>query len=221
MNPPPTLWYRLWKGFAQAFFVTFFRLRVEGQENIPRSGGFVVSLNHVSIFDPPLVGVLVRRPMRFMAKKELFGFRPFGALLLSVGSIPIRRGEADRTAIRACVAALREGYGLSVFPEGTRNIEQRGRPRGGAAYLATKAQVPIVPGAIIGRYGVGRTLTVRFGRPMMPPGPDSSRIDHESVHALSDTLMQEIERLGRGEPLDRPLTPAPPVPADPGRPEGP
>lgn len=205
MTPSAPTWYRIWKGIARAFFFTLFRIRVEGQENIPCAGGFIVSLNHVSIFDPPLLGVLVPRPMRFMAKKELFGFAPFGKLLLSVGSIPIRRGEPDRAAIRACVRALKDGYGLSVFPEGTRNVLQRGHPRGGAAYLATKAGVPIVPGAIIGRFAIGRSVTVRFGRPMLPPRPEeaSQRLDHESVHLWSETLMNEIERLSRGEPLDR------------------
>lgn len=202
MNPVETRWYWFWRTVAGIFFFTMFRIRVEGKEYVPQEGGFVVSLNHVSIFDPPLVGVIVERPMRYMAKRELFGIGPFGALLRSLGSIPIRRGEPDRAAIRACVAALKEGYGLSVFPEGTRNERQRGQARGGAAYLATKADVPILPGAIIGRYRFGKPLTVRFGPLLAPPratGDSPRRVDHGTVHAWSETLMDEIERLGRGE----------------------
>ena len=198
--------YRAWRMLGWAFFRIVFRVRVEGMEHVPRAGGYVVSLNHTSVFDPPLVGTIVPIEMRFMAKRQLFTFfPPFGRLLRAVGAIPIDRGEADRRAMRACVDALRAGYPLSVFPEGTRNVAARGQPRGGAAFLALHARVPVLPGAILSPYRVGRPLYVRFG-PVIPwqslaadgadgQGGGGRASGHDRLDRLSRRIMAEIERI--------------------------
>ncbi len=196
--------YRAWRGLGRAFFAAVFRVRVEGMEHVPREGGYIVSLNHTSIFDPPLVGTIVPIEMRFMAKRELFTFfPPFGRLLLAVGAIPIDRGEADRRAVRQCVEALRAGYPLSVFPEGTRNVAARGRPRAGAAFLALHAHVPVLPGAILAPYRVGQPLWVRFGPPIGwrdlasdgAEGEGRADSGHARLERLSARIMREIERI--------------------------
>jgi 1-acyl-sn-glycerol-3-phosphate acyltransferase len=192
--------YRAWRLLGRTFFRLVFRVRVEGLEHVPRQGGYVVSLNHTSIFDPPLVGTIIPIEMRFMAKRQLFTFfPPFGWLLGAVGAIPIDRGVADRHAIRQCVDVLRSGYPLSVFPEGTRNLAARGQPRGGAAFLALHARVPVLPGAILSPYRVGQPLWVRFGAPIdwrdlgATAAGDAS--GHERLERLSRRIMEEIERI--------------------------
>ncbi len=196
--------YRAWRGLGRAFFAAVFRVRVEGLEHIPREGGYIVSLNHTSIFDPPLVGTIVPVEMRFMAKRQLFTFfPPFGRLLHAVGAIPIERGEADRRAVRQCVEALRQGYPLSVFPEGTRNLAARGQPRGGAAFLALHARVPVLPGAILAPYRVGGPLWVRFGPPIDWRSLADDEADlaaseasgHARLDRLSHRIMAEIQRI--------------------------
>lgn len=196
--------YRAWRTLGRAFFAVAFRVRVEGLEHVPRAGGYIVSLNHTSLFDPPLVGTVVPIEMKFMAKRQLFTFfPPFGWLLEAVGAIPIDRGEADRRAVRRCVEALRAGYPLSVFPEGTRSPAARGQPRGGAAFLALHAKVPVLPGAILSPYRLGRPLFVRFGpvidwRSLAADAADErSRADsgHARLDRLSRRIMSEIERI--------------------------
>jgi 1-acyl-sn-glycerol-3-phosphate acyltransferase len=202
-TPRMRAFYWAWRALGRAFFASVFRVRVEGLEHIPRRGGYIVSLNHTSLFDPPLVGTIVPVEMRFMAKRQLFTFfPPFGSLLKGVGAIPIERGEADRRAVRLCVDALREGYPLSVFPEGTRNLAARGQPRGGAAFLALHARVPVLPGAILGPYRVGHPLWVRFG-PVIDwqslaedsGGVDGADSGHARLDRLSRRIMTEIQRI--------------------------
>jgi 1-acyl-sn-glycerol-3-phosphate acyltransferase len=194
------LWYRALRAFGRAVLHGAFQVRVEGMEHVPRRGGYIVSLNHTSVFDPPLVGTIVPTQMRFMAKRELFTFfPPFGRLLEGVGAIPIDRGEADRTGVRRCIDALRDGYPLSVFPEGTRNRAARGRPRAGAAFLALHAGVPVLPGAILGPYRLGGPVWVRFGPVIdvgrLADGGGAPRSGHERLEYLSRRIMDEIHRI--------------------------
>lgn len=190
-----SFWYRSLRGLARGFFALCFHPRVEGMEHVPADGGYVVSLNHTSLFDPPLVGTIVPVPMKFMAKRQLF-VPVLGRVLEAVGAIPIERGEADRRAVRRCVEALRQGYPLSVFPEGTRNRAARGQPRGGAAFLALHAGVPILPGAILGPYRFGRRLHVRFGPPIDCAALlEEKGSGHERLDRLSAHIMAEIQRI--------------------------
>jgi 1-acyl-sn-glycerol-3-phosphate acyltransferase len=202
MTRRPPWWYRALQVAGYAFYRVAFRLQVEGREHVPRQGGFIVSLNHVSAFDPPLVGILVPVQMRFLAKQELFRFGPLAYLLKALGAIPVRRGEADRAALRASLDALRQGYGLSVFPEGTRHQRARGQARGGAAYLSLKAGVPVLPGAILGKYRLFGPLVVRFGPPIYGHEELAKRgVTSQgslAVRQLSGLIMQRIQDLGRG-----------------------
>lgn len=184
------------RAIGRAFFRALYRVRVEGAEHIPTSGGYIVSLNHTHAFDPPLVGTIVPVQMMYMAKRELFRTAPLAAVLRGVGAIPITRGEPDRQAMKSCIEALRAGYPLSVFPEGTRRLDARGRPRGGAGFLALHAGVPVLPGAILAPYRVGRPLWVRFG----PPIDCAALVErdgsgHDRLERLSAYIMREIERI--------------------------
>lgn len=187
-------WYRALRQTAWAYFAAAFHPVVEGLEHVPSEGGYVVSLNHIAVYDPPLVGTIVPVQMRFMAKKELF-VPVLGRILEGVGAIPIDRGAADRRAVRRCIDSLKDGYPLSVFPEGTRNVAARGQPRGGAAFLALHAGVPVLPGAILGPYRFGGRLYVRFGPPIDCAALVKGTSGHERVDRLSATIMAEIERI--------------------------
>jgi 1-acyl-sn-glycerol-3-phosphate acyltransferase len=201
--------YRLLWPLARAFYWLAFRPQVEGTEHLPRTGGYVISMNHVSGFDPPLVSVLVPRPVVHLTKAELFRYPILGYLLRTLGCIPVRRGEVDPTAMRAAIAALKAGYPMSVFPEGTRHAQRRGQPRGGAAFLALHAQVPIVPGAIVGPYRWGRPLKVRFGPPLRFDDGVPGRGTHQKIDSMSRRVMEAILALGaEGGPVNN-GTPSP------------
>ncbi|UCD17981.1 MAG: 1-acyl-sn-glycerol-3-phosphate acyltransferase, partial [Candidatus Zixiibacteriota bacterium] len=90
------------------------------KENIPKDGPFILASNHISLTDPPILGASVSRPVHFMAKKELFKNRAFGALLRRLNAYPVNRRGFDKAAIRTAISLLRSAQGMVIFPEGTR-----------------------------------------------------------------------------------------------------
>jgi 1-acyl-sn-glycerol-3-phosphate acyltransferase len=175
-----------------------YRLRVEGEENIPESGGFVLAANHLSNFDPwPLaLPLFPKRYLRFMAKSELFWW-PLGPIISAGGAFKVRRGQGDIEAVKKAVDLVRKGHVVVMFPEGTRQrkgLVKKYRPGAhtGAARIALEAGAPLVPAAIKGTDRLTRLgpLHVRYGKPLDLDGLDP--------RTATDKLMVELERLGDG-----------------------
>ena len=175
-----------------------YRLRAEGFENLPESGGFVLAANHLSNFDPWPLGLPLfpKRFLRFMAKAELFWW-PLGPLISAGGAFKVRRGERDVEAMKRAVELVREGHIVVMFPHGTRQrkgIVKKHRPHAhsGAARIALEAGAPLVPAAIAGTDRLARLgpLRVRYGKPLDVDGMDA--------RTATARLMAEIERLGEG-----------------------
>ncbi|MGH2972268.1 MAG: lysophospholipid acyltransferase family protein [Gaiellaceae bacterium] len=172
-----------------------FRLHARGRENIPAEGGFVLACNHVSSFDPWLLGMPLwpRRFLRFMAKSELYWF-PLTLVLNGVGAFPVRRGQQDAEAIATAVRLAQEGDVVAMFPEGTRRAKGlvkrfEARPRSGAARIAIEAGVPLVPAAVKGTDRLLRLgpLRVVYGIPVDIAGLDP--------HEATERLMARIAEL--------------------------
>lgn len=119
---------------------------VYGLERVPREGGFVLAVNHLSAIDPPLVGGACPRAVYFMAKKELLDLPIVGAALKAMGSFPVRRGEGDREALRRARELVRAGRVVGIFAEGTRQrLGYPGPLHTGAVMIAMQEGVPVVP----------------------------------------------------------------------------
>ena len=145
--------YRLSYWLLHVFFTVCYRYKIEGAENIPAEGTYIVAANHVSYLDPPLVGICFGKQVFFMAKSELFKVPLLGQFLRGIGSFPVTRETADMKAIKHALALLKEGKILGIFPEGSRSRSgtvEEGEL--GVALLAKKGQVPIVPCAVQGTY---------------------------------------------------------------------
>lgn len=184
------------------------RVRVVGVERIP-PGPCVLAPNHDSLSDPFFVGAAVPRPLRFLAKAELFRF-PLGPVVRSLGAIPVRRGEGDQAAIASAVAAARAGSTVVIHPQGT-VLGDEGRPwRRGAARVALQAGVPLVPVALVFTERVLRPARVRVGLPSVvvlvgeaiPVGPPSEP-DEARATELTEHVRRAVEELrapyyGRG-----------------------
>ena len=128
-----------------------FGIRIYGREHIPTDGPFILASNHRSYYDPPLVGSFIPRELFFFAKKELFDSKLFGAIIWRTNARPVRRGQMDRQSLKYSMEALHNGYGLTVFPEGTRSkTNEFLPPKPGLGLLAAKVQCPIVPAYIHG-----------------------------------------------------------------------
>lgn len=193
--------YSIFRVMVQMLIKSVFRFRVLGVENIPSSGGVIIASNHVSYWDPPVIGCGLpsNRRIHFMAKEELFRVPIFRWVITQLCAFPVRRGTADRNAIRNAIAILERGEACGIFPEGTRSkTGVLGPSQPGLAMIALKAGVPIVPAAIIGTNKVMRDghllpqFTVRFGKPIAAmPG----RSDKENSEYINTKVMQEIAQL--------------------------
>lgn len=192
--------YWLGKSFVRVFARSFLDFHLEGLEGIPRRGPLIVACNHISFWDPPLVGASIPRPMHFVAKAELFENRLFGALLRSYNAIPIHRGTQARAGLRGAEEVLSAGGAVLIFPEGTRN---RSRtllpPRAGVARLSAATRSPVLPACITGSNQIRRSMLrkvpirITFGSPMMPPRSD--RLEREVARAYASEVMEAIAAL--------------------------
>ena len=179
-TPRPSLTYRL-ISYLLVFpiYRLLFRGRTAGNGNVPRQGALVVVANHGSHLDPPLLGHALGRPVAFMAKAELFRVPILGAIIRACGAYPVSRGASDREAIRTATNRLLEGWATGVFIDGTRQSNGRvNDPQAGAALLAARAGVPLLPVAIINSHralGPGQVgarllpIHIRIGTPIAPP----------------------------------------------------
>jgi 1-acyl-sn-glycerol-3-phosphate acyltransferase len=191
--------YRLIAWMSRPLVLGAYRLRVDGLEHLPASGGFVVAANHTSNFDPWPLGLAVYpRQLHFMAKAELYN--PVSkAFFDRVGAFPVRRGARDAESFRTAVRLAREGGAVAMFPEGTRRSKglrkrRRPEPHPGAARIALAAGVSLVPAAITGADRLTRLgpLSVRLGPPVEL---DAAAPRREASRRATEELMQRIEEL--------------------------
>jgi 1-acyl-sn-glycerol-3-phosphate acyltransferase len=196
---------------------------VQGRENVPKRGAFILVANHMNTADPPIITHATPRRISWMTKRELFDMPVFGLMYKSVGFIPVRRKEADLQALRKSQEALQKGGVLGVFPEGTRSLTKSlGQGEPGAAVLALRTGAAIVPVAIWGtetvklpRDMVRRTrVHVRFGKPFTLQTVE--RINREAAARGTETIMRAIADLlpprYRGAYAEAPAEPAPAAP---------
>jgi 1-acyl-sn-glycerol-3-phosphate acyltransferase len=139
-----------------------FRLRSSGVENIPATGGVVLAPMHRSNFDSLVVALPLPRPLRFMAKAELYRSRAMAWVLRSGGAFKVERNASDMAAVETAMRLLRAGEIVVIYPEGTRNRRGTVKPRSGAARIALATGTPVVPVAVSG------TDRVRLWPPRFP-----------------------------------------------------
>ncbi|HAH95758.1 MAG TPA: 1-acyl-sn-glycerol-3-phosphate acyltransferase [Firmicutes bacterium] len=153
--------YAAVKGFCWVTVGLYNGFRIEGLENIPKEGPGIVVANHLSNWDPVILGTIVPRQIFFMAKKELFDNPIAAKAFKMVGAFKVRRGEADRDAIREAAEHLEQGRLVGVFVEGTRNRNIKEGflpPQPGAAMLAVKTGAPIIPVALVNTGGTFKKM---------------------------------------------------------------
>ncbi|UUZ94403.1 1-acyl-sn-glycerol-3-phosphate acyltransferase [Paenibacillus sp. P25] len=157
--------YRTGRFLFRIFFGILFRLKAEGQENIPKEGAVILCANHTSNLDPPVLGTPLRRMVHYMAKAELFELPVLGTILPKIGAFPVKRGGVSKESIRLSLQLLQEGNMLGIFPEGSRS-NAGGMGKKGAASLALKSGATVIPVAIVGGYKLFRQVKVIYGPPV-------------------------------------------------------
>lgn len=206
-----TLLYRFVSGFTRCLMRVLFGVTVEGEENLPCSGPVLIVSNHESYIDPPLFGAMVHiRPLTFVARSGLFGFKPFGWFIRALNAIPLRENESDVVAIKALVRRLEEGGAVLIFPEGSRSIDGRLTPfKRGASLLLRKARCDVLPAAVDGAHEAwprggcpvprrGPGLYLKFGK-VIPYGELARLGSDEALQRLHD----EVASLAASIPAKR------------------
>ncbi|HCF50136.1 MAG TPA: 1-acyl-sn-glycerol-3-phosphate acyltransferase [Syntrophomonas sp.] len=194
------MFYALIRGFLKIFLLIL-GLKVEGLHNLPKKGPVIVAANHVSNWDPILVGVALSRPVHFMAKAELFQNVLLRAICRGLNAFPVQRGAADRNAIRQALEMLEAGEILGIFPEGARRkVVAQTSIQPGVAMLAMKSRAAVVPVAITGTEGwfpCGwfRPLKVRVGHPLDLTAYYHEKYSSALLGKMSEEIMAQINIL--------------------------
>ena len=195
--PEERLWlWRLLFPLVRALAGFLAPWRLEGAENIPRSGGYILVANHINWKDPPWIEFALGHAIRYMGKRELFETPVIGYLLRAIGAFPVRRGEADRGALQTALAVVAAGQPLGFFPEGHRSESGqliRGRP--GVAYVARHSGAPMIPLAVSGtrRARLGafwrRDILLRVGEPFRT---SDLGVATEDPQVVTDAIMRRV-----------------------------
>lgn len=177
-------------------FRIFYPWRVIGRENIPAEGPVIICSNHISNWDPPLLGSPLTRQVHFMAKDDLFKIPVLNWLITQFGAFPVKRGGGDRAAIRATLDLLKNGKILGIFPEGTRSKNgQLGEGKSGTALFALRSDAVVIPVAIIGPYKLFRPVTIVYGKPVDLTAYKSRKDTSDAVADATLHIMREIQQL--------------------------
>ncbi len=189
--------YGFVRGIIKCYYSIVFRVKIEGIENIPTDDAFVICANHKSLHDPPMLGTCLPIKLRYMAKEELFKNKLFGGILRALGAFPIKRGKSDVGALRAAMKMLAAGEKVGIFPEGGRSKDghlKKGKP--GAALVAVKAGVNVLPVGIDGSYKLFSRITVRIGEMIPLDKYFDEKIDSDVLQAITDdSIMPAISQL--------------------------
>lgn len=197
--------YRVVRSLVCWLTIVVTRLRIDGRENLPADGAYVLAPVHRSYVDTPIVACLTTRRIRFMGKQEMWKYPRLGWLFSALGAFPVNRGHADREALSRSITVLERGEPLVLFPEGERKDGPRIHPLfDGAAYVAARAGVPIIP---VGIGGSARVMPrhakmirpskvhVVVGEPILIERGASGRASRAAVAEASQRLSIELQRL--------------------------
>ncbi len=181
----------------------YLRLRIIDAHKIPKTGTFILAPSHRSTLDIPVAAATTRRRLMYMGKDSMWKIKPIGAFLTALGSFPVTRGSADLEALKRCIAVLDRGDPLVLFPEGTRHRGRIIEPLfDGAAFIAYKTGVPIIPVGIAGSEEIWppgtklprpRKCVAVVGDAIYPKNLNGARASRELMSEFTLELQKELQ----------------------------
>jgi 1-acyl-sn-glycerol-3-phosphate acyltransferase len=206
-SDPPSFFYRFFNRLFLIYFKLYHRTEVRGAENVPRTGGCMMASTHQSMLDPPLVGIYTRREIMALSKHEILEIPIFGWICGQLNAKPLRRGGADREAIKLCAEMMKAGYPLVFFPEGTRTRDGLIKPPqpGFAMILKMAGNMPYVPTLLEGSFESFRPGTwfirpckirITYGKPRYLPEKREGESSKGYYQRCADELEAAWRELG-------------------------
>lgn len=194
------------KAVFRGVFHVLGRVKVTGQENIPYGKPYVVAMNHVSIFDPPLIGAFWPEQLEIIGAADVFDKPGQGQVLKIYGVIPVHRGDYDRALLTKIVRIIKSGFPLLIAPEGGRShVPAMRRAKSGIAYMVEQTGVPVVPVGLVGttedfwqraKRGERPQLEMRIGKPItLPEITVKGNERHEARQQNADLVMRHLAGL--------------------------
>lgn len=186
--------YRFAKLVVRIFYRLFFKVEIVGEENIPQDIGYMLTPNHLSMHDPPLIGgFFPRLDLYAMSKKEAFDVWILKPILPRINVFPVDRDGNDITAIKTSLKILKRGDGLLIFPEGTRNKKTDGtalEAKPGVALIAIKAKVPVVPVTIDSSYKLFSKIKICYHPAVSLKEYEGQKLTTEEYQAITQSILQ-------------------------------
>ena len=174
-------------------YSVLFPARVDGLENLPAEGPYILCCNHISNRDPFYLAVRCRpRYLHFMAKAELFKWKPLARFCTTLGGFPVDRGHSDLNAVRTSLNLLKEGHVLALFPQGTRSKDNSRTPMlSGVSMIALRSGATVIPAYIGGPYRPFRKTQLSFGKPVCFEGL-GRRVDSDTLKAATARIEDAV-----------------------------
>ena len=183
----------------RVFFTIFFRVSITGRENIPAKGAALLCSNHIAELDMFFIGYRLKRIIHYMAKEELFKIPLVRSFIRWAGAFPVKRGAGDVGAIKTALKLLKDGHIVGIYPEGTRRArkkpEKEIKIKPGAAMLAIKTGVPIIPVAIEGTYKPFSRVKLIFGKPFYLDIEENKKYSNEEMTEMSKDIVERVYKL--------------------------
>lgn len=194
----PMRFYRTVVKLLSAPIKAMFLIKIKGSENIPQNSPCFVCCNHLSNWDPVFLAVAIKRPVHFMAKKELFSIPVIKNLLITLGAFPVDRENADFTAIKKALTHIKYENMVGIFPQGTRcmgNVPETIGVKSGTGMLVFKTQADVLPVSIYTKdYKVRlfKKVYITIGKPISYEEYGPTQKSQEEYQRISDIIFERI-----------------------------
>lgn len=188
--------YAISRFAASIYYLIFFRIKVIGAENIPKKGGFVLCSNHSTNHDPVVLGCAVNRPIRYIAKKELFRNNFLAFFFKNLNTIIVDREKVGMSTFKRGIETLKQGNILGVFAQGKRMDDAYSKEaKAGVALFATMARVPVIPVCISSPYTIFSKIYVNIGKPITLEEYWNTKLKSAQLNEITEKIMNEITLL--------------------------
>ena len=187
--------YKFVMNTFRIFCKILYKYEVIGEENIPTEGNLMIAANHKSNLDAIFMGAAItQREMAPIGKKELFENKLIGYILKKLNGIPINREKPDVSTVKNILRAIKEGYAVGIFPEGTRIKEPGfGKAKAGLGLFAVKSKSLVVPVSIISNYKLFNRVTVYIDKPISFEEYYKEKLTTEDYERLSQNVLEVIK----------------------------